>query len=69
MPKKYTALAEMSVAYEVEFDESEIPAGMDEWEYAHHLAEQGAYIECENGGDFKIYDVVSDTVKLKGFDK
>jgi hypothetical protein len=69
MPKKYTALAEMSVAYEVEFDESEIPAGMDEWDYAHHLAEQGAYIECKNGGDFKIYDVVSDTVKLKGFDK
>ena len=54
---------------EVEFDEDEIPAGMDEWEYAHHLAEQGAYIECENGGDFKIYEVVSDTVKLKGFDK
>ena len=30
MPKKrYTALAEMSMAYEVEFDEDEIPAGMD----------------------------------------
>ena len=58
--KKYTALAEMSLAYEVEFDEDEIPAGMDEWEYAHHLAEQGAYVEQPNGGDFKIYDVVHD---------
>ena len=47
MPKKrYTALAEMSLAYEVEFDEDEIPAGMDEWEYARQLAEQGAYTEC-----------------------
>ena len=61
MPKKrYTALAEMSLAYEVEFDEDEIPAGMDEWDYAHDLAEQGAYTECRVGGDFKIYDVVHD---------
>lgn len=61
MPKKrYTALAEMSIAMEVEFDEDEIPAGMDEWDYAHHLAEYGAYIECKHGGDFKIYDVVHD---------
>ena len=45
MPKKYTALAEMSVAMEVEFDESEIPAGMDEWDYAHHLADMGAFVE------------------------
>ena len=60
MPKKYKALAEMSVAMEVEFDESEIPAGMDEWDYAHHLAEMGAYVEKKFGGDFSIYDVVSE---------
>ena len=58
--KRYKALAEMSLAYEVEFDEDEIPAGMDEWDYANELAEQGAYTECENGGDFKVYDVVED---------
>lgn len=57
MPKKYTALAEMSVAMEVEFDESEIPAGMDEWDYAHHLADMGAFVEKRNGGDFLICDV------------
>ncbi len=60
--KRYTALAEMSLAYEVEFDEDEIPAGMDEWDYARELAEQGAYTECENGGDFRICDVVHDGV-------
>ena len=64
MPKKYKALAEMSVAMEVEFDESEIPAGMDEWDYAHQLAEMGDFVEKRNGGDFLICDIVS-----KGDDK
>ena len=45
---------------EVEFDEDEIPAGMDEWDYAHELAEYGQYEEQPNGGDFRIYDVVHD---------
>lgn len=58
--KRYTALAEMSIAMEVEFDEDEIPAGMDEWDYAHELAEYGQYEEQPNGGDFRIYDVVHD---------
>ncbi len=58
MPKKYRALADMVVAFEVEFDEDEIPAGMDEWEYASYLAEMGEYQEQPNGGDFRIVDVV-----------
>jgi hypothetical protein len=41
----------------IEFDESEIPAGMDAWEYAHHLAVMGEWSEYENAGDFRIYDV------------
>ena len=60
MPNKHKALAEMSVAMEVEFDESEIPAGMDKWDYAYQLAETGAFVEKKNGGDFLICDIVSE---------
>jgi len=61
MPKKrYTATADMVVAMKVEFDEDDIPAGMDEWEYAHHLAEMGQFQEEKFGGDFRIVDVVSE---------
>ena len=59
--KKYIVLADMSIAMKAEFNESDIPEGMDEWEYANQLAEEGAFTECENGGDFRICDVVLDT--------
>ena len=61
MTKRYTALAEMSVAYSVTFDETEIPAGMDKHDYAQYLAEMGEYEELDNGGEFNIYDVVEVT--------
>jgi len=44
----------------VEFDADDIPAGMDEWEYAHLLAEYGDYQEEANGGAFRICDVQED---------
>lgn len=59
--KKYIVLADMSIAMKAEFNESDIPEGMDEWEYANQLAEEGAFTEVENGGDFSVYDVVLDT--------
>jgi len=60
MPKKYRATAVMEFDMYVEFDADDIPAGMDEWEYAQHLAEMGSYIEEKFGGDFRIVDVVSE---------
>jgi hypothetical protein len=44
----------------VEFDEDDIPAGMDEWEYARHLADMGQWEEEAHGGDFRICDVMED---------
>lgn len=58
MPKKYKALADMSVAMSVEFDEEEIPAGWSAYEYAQHLAEMGDFVEEINGGDFRITDIM-----------
>jgi len=60
MPKKYRATAVMEFDMYVEFDEADIPAGMDEWEYAHLLAEYGDYQEEANGGAFRICDVQED---------
>lgn len=59
--RKYTALAELSMAYKVEFYDSDIPKGMTADEYADQLAENGAYEECQNGGDFKVYQVHEET--------
>ena len=42
----------------VEFDEDDIPAGMDEWEYARHLADHGQWEKEAHGGDFRICDVM-----------
>lgn len=58
MPKKYRALADMSVAISVDFTEDEIPAGWSVYEYARHLAEHGDFQEEKNGGDFRITDVM-----------
>lgn len=42
----------------VEFNASDIPAGMDEYDYARHLADMGSWHEEEAlSGDFRIYDV------------
>jgi len=60
MPKKYIATAVMEFDMYVEFDADDIPAGMDEWEYAHHLSEMGHFQEEANGGAFRIVDVVSE---------
>lgn len=61
MPKKYKALAEMSTLFAVEFDEADIPAGMDEHDYAQQLAEMGDYREVTHSGEFKIYEVMEIT--------
>ena len=59
MPKKrYTAGGVMEFDMFVEFDEDDIPAGMDEWEYARHLADMGQWEEEAQGGDFRICDVM-----------
>ena len=41
--KRYTAVGVMEFDMFVEFDEDDIPAGMDEWEYARHLADHGQW--------------------------
>jgi hypothetical protein len=56
--KKYIAVGVMEFDMFVEFDEDDIPAGMDEWEYARHLADHGAWEEEAHGGDFRICDVM-----------
>jgi hypothetical protein len=58
--KKYTAVGVMEFDMFVEFDEDDIPAGMDEWEYARHLADMGQWEEEAHGGDFRICDVMED---------
>jgi hypothetical protein len=56
--KKYIAVGVMEFDMFVEFDEDDIPAGHDEWEYARHLADMGQWEEEANGGDFRICDVM-----------
>lgn len=56
--KRYTAVGVMEFDMFVEFDEDDIPAGMDEWEYARHLADMGQWEEEAQGGDFRICDVM-----------
>ena len=59
MPKKkYIAVGVMEFDMFVEFDADDIPAGMDEWEYARHLADMGQWEEEAQGGDFRICDVM-----------
>jgi hypothetical protein len=58
--KKYTAVGVMEFDMYVEFNEDDIPVGMDEWEYARQLADEGAWKEEINGGDFRICDVMED---------
>jgi len=59
MIKRYKALAEMSTVFTVEFEDTEIPAGMDEYAYAQHLAEMGEFQELDHLGEFKIYEVMA----------
>ena len=55
--KKYIAVGVMEFDMYVQFDEDDIPAGMDEWEYARHLADMGDWSEYQHSGDFRIFDV------------
>lgn len=58
MPKKYHATGVIEFDMWVEFDEDEIPAGMDEWEYARMLADYGSWQQEEwPSGDFRVCDV------------
>ena len=61
MTKRYKAYADVSSVFTVYFDESDIPAGMDEYDYAQYLAEMGEFIEQPNSGEFDIYNVVEVT--------
>ena len=56
--KKYIAVGVMELDMYVEFDEDDIPAGHDEWEYARQLADMGQWREEINGGDFRICQVM-----------
>jgi len=57
-PKRYLGKAVMEFDMWVEFNASDIPAGMDEYDYARHLADMGSWHEEEPlSGDFRIYDV------------
>jgi len=63
MSKKYIAIGVIEFDMYVEFNEDDIPAGHDEWEYAHKLADMGEWIEEINGGDFRICQVIEDKGK------
>ena len=68
MPKKrYTAVGVMEFDMFVEFDDSDIPADMDEWQYARHLADEGAWEEEACGGDFRICDVMEEEIENDGY--
>jgi len=56
--KRYLAKGVLEYDMWVEFDASEIPAGMDEYEYARHLADMGKWYEEEPlSGDFRVTSV------------
>jgi len=58
MGKKYLAKGTMEVDMYVEFDADNIPAGMDKFEYARHLADLGQWKNEEPySGDFRVYEV------------
>lgn len=58
MPRKYLAKGVMEVDMYVEFNADDVPAGMDEYEYARHLADLGRWHNEEPySGDFRVYDV------------
>ena len=60
--KRYTAVGVMEFDMFVEFDDSDIPADMDEWQYARHLADEGVWEEEANSGDFRICDVMEEEI-------
>ena len=58
MDKKYLAKGTMEVDMYVEFEADAIPAGMDEFEYAHHLADLGHWKNEEPySGGFHVHEV------------
>jgi hypothetical protein len=55
--KRYRGEGVMEFDWWVEFDESEIPAGMDEHQYARQLVATGRWNETEYSTDFRVQDV------------
>jgi hypothetical protein len=54
--KRYLGKAVMEFDMWVEFNARDIPEGMDSYEYARQLAEEGGWKE-EESGEFRIYEV------------
>lgn len=59
--KKYVVLADMSIAMQAEFNESDIPEGVSAWEYAREHLCGSEFAEIPNSGDLNVYEVVLDT--------
>ena len=60
--KRYRALATVSTDLEYEFDEDEVPEGMDVWEYVKAYVDGGDFPEVDHyyGHDWNLYDIVEE---------
>ena len=60
--KRYRALATVSTDLEYEFDEDEVPEGMDVWEYVKDHVDGGDFTEVDHvyGHDWNLYDIVEE---------
>jgi hypothetical protein len=60
--KRYTALATVSTDLEYEFDEDEVPEGMDVWEYVKDYVDGGDFTEVDHyyGHEWNLYDIVEE---------
>ena len=60
--KRYRALATVSTDLEYEFDEDEVPEGMDVWEYVKVYVDGGDFTEVDHyyGHDWNLYDIVEE---------
>ena len=66
MPKKrYTALATVSTDLEYEFDEDEVPEGMDVWEYVKDHVDGAYFTEVDHyyGHEWNLYDIVEEDIE------
>ena len=52
----------MSTDLEYEFDEDEVPEGMDVWEYVKDYVDGGDFTEVDHyyGHDWNLYDIVEE---------
>ena len=67
--KRYTAKATVSTDLEYEFDEDEIPEGMDVWEYVKDHVDGGDFTDVDPyyfGQDWYLYDIVEEEIKDDG---